>query len=502
MNAAGIQRVVIVGGGTAGWMAAASLAKALAPFRCEILLIESDEIGTVGVGEATIPPMMDFIRALGIDEDELIRETQATFKLGIEFRNWTRLDHAYYHPFGNTGFDMHGVPFQSYWRAMRKLGRAGVLEEYSLQAAAAARGKFMRPIEAPSSPLESITYALHFDASLFARYLRGYSEARGVTRLEGKVEHVALRPADGFIEAVTLTNDVRVGGDLFIDCTGFIGLLIEGALKTGYNDWSAWLPCNRAVAVPCARTGPLSSHTVATARDGGWQWRIPLQHRVGNGYVYCSDFVDDTTATEALLSTVEGDTLADPKLLRFTTGHRRKFWNKNCVALGLASGFLEPLESTSIHLIQRGIALLLKMFPDRAFDPSNTARYNDICAIEYQHIRDFLLLHYVTTERTDTAFWRQMAAMPLPESLSTKIELFKGYGRLFRAETDLFPDQSWMYILAGQNITPHHDDPLVSLLNSHEVAANLANIREVVARCADAMPTHADFLLQITAGQA
>jgi tryptophan halogenase len=494
MSADPIRSIAIVGGGTAGWMAAASFARFLKGLNCRVELIESEQIGTIGVGEATIPPIMEFIRALGIDEDDLIRHTRATFKLAIRFQDWTRIGHSYCHPFGETGFAMEGVPFSAYWLKMRSLGRAGRLEDHSMQAVAAEKGKFMRPVRAPNSPLEKITYALHFDAALFAGYLRRYAEARGVVRREGKVRDVALRAADGFIDALTLESGERITADLYIDCTGFRGLLIEEAMKTGYEDWSRWLPCNRAVAVPCERSGPLSSYTLATARDAGWQWRIPLQHRVGNGYVYCSDFVDDGQARDALLGNLEGKALADPIQLRFTTGRRRKFWNRNCVTLGLASGFLEPLESTSIHLIQRGIAMLFQMFPDRNFEPADIERYNRLFAFEYERVRDFLILHYATNEREDTAFWRHCRAIAHPDSLAEKLELFRGYGRIMREDSELFPVQSWLYIFTGQNIVPRGYDPMADTLDPQAIQANLDNIRAVIAKCADAMPSHEAFI--------
>ncbi|HKD21459.1 MAG TPA: tryptophan halogenase family protein [Rhizomicrobium sp.] len=490
-----IRSIVIVGGGTAGWMAAASFARFLRGLNCSIHLIESEQIGTVGVGEATIPPLMDFIRALEIDENDLVRQTKATFKLAIRFQDWTRIGHSYFHPFGQTGFKMEGVPFSAYWLKLFAEGKAASLEEHSMQAVAAMKGKFMRPVRAPNTPLEQITYALHFDASLFAKYLRAFAEARGAVRVEGKVRHVSLRAEDGFIEKVTLEDGREYAADLFIDCSGFRGLLIEEAMKTGYEDWSHWLPCNRAVAVPCERTGPLSSYTLATAREAGWQWRIPLQHRVGNGHVYCSDFISDQDAEDALLRRVEGKPLAANTVkLRFTTGRRRKFWNKNCVTLGLASGFLEPLESTSIHLVQRGIAELFQMFPDRRFEPADIERYNRLFAFEYERIRDFLLLHYTTNERDDTAFWRHCQTIEHPDSLKEKLELFRGYGRIVREDNELFPVQSWLYIFTGQNIFPRGYDPMADTLDPARIKANLDDIRAVIAKCADAMPSHQEFI--------
>lgn len=489
-----IRNIVIIGGGTAGWMAAASFARLLRPLQCHIELVESDEIGTVGVGEATIPPIMDFLRVLGIDENELVRATNATFKLGIVFKDWTRIGHSYPHPFGQTGIDIEGLSFAGYWQRLRQAGRAARLEEYCLQAMAAERGRFMRPVKAKNSPLERITYALHFDATLFAKYLRSYAEARGVIRTEGKVVGVAQRPEDGFVDAVQLEDGRRVEGDLFIDCSGFRGLLIEQALHTGYDDWSRWLPCDRALAVPSERNGPPASHTLAMARDAGWQWTIPLQHRTGNGYVYCSAFTSDDDARETLLAHLGGRALAEPRLLSFTTGRRKAFWNKNVVALGLASGFLEPLESTSIHFVQRGLALLMKFFPDRRFEPADSETYNRILGREYERVRDFLLLHYTTNERDDTAFWRHCRTIPHPDSLAEKLELFRANGRILREESELFPVQSWLYIYTGQGIVPRRYDPLADMMDEDQLAAILENIRTVVSECANAMPPHQTFI--------
>jgi tryptophan halogenase len=491
-----IRSIAIVGGGTAGWMTAASMAKFLKNLRCRIRLIESDQIGTIGVGEATIPPIMEFIRALGIDENDLIRKTRSTFKLGIEFKDWTRIGHSYMHPFGQTGFDMGPLPFSAYWlRALRE-GKASRLEEYSLQATAAYAGKFMRPVPATNSPVAGITYALHFDASLFARYLRNIAEASGVERTEGRVKSVSLKSEDGFIDALTLESGERVEADLYIDCSGFRGLLIEDALRTGYERWNHWLPCDRAAAVPCERSGPLSSYTRVTAKAAGWQWRIPLQHRIGNGYVYSSNFISDIQAQDELLSTIEGNALADPLKLKFDTGRRKRFWNKNCVAIGLSAGFLEPLESTSIHFIQRGITMLLTLFPDRNFHAADIDRYNKIVGAEYERVRDFLVLHYSRTERDDTDLWRHCRNVSMPDSLKERIDLFRSHGRILREDFELFPAQSWLFVFVGQNIMPEGDDPVVDVLDRKVVEENLANIRDVVLQCARTMPTHEDFIRQ------
>ena len=390
---------------------------------------------------------------------------------------------------------MGPISFPAYWLKMFLEGRAARLEEYSIQCVAAAANKFMRPVHAPNTPLNKITYALHFDASLFARYLRGFSEARGVVRTEGKVNKVNLRAEDGFIESVTMENGETIAGDLFVDCSGFRGLLIEEATKTGYQDWTKWLPCDRALAVPTENAGPPASFTLVTAREAGWQWRIPLQHRTGNGHVYCSGFISDDKARETLLSNLDGKVLAEPLPLRFTTGRRNKAWNKNCVALGLASGFLEPLESTSIHSIQRGIAMLLKFLPDRSFEPADIDRYNKIFEFEFGRVRDFLLLHYTQTERQG-AFWEHCRSIPLTDSLQEKIDLFKSHGRILREDTELFPAQSWLYVMIGQAIRPRGYEPTVDTIDDAAIEANLNDIRAVVKKCVEAMPGHQDFIAQ------
>jgi len=491
-----IRSIAIVGGGTAGWMAAASLSFFLARHGIVIRLIESEQIGTVGVGEATIPPIMNFIHVLGIDENELVRETNATFKLGIEFKDWTQVGESYIHPFGDTGYGLDEVPFFAYWLKMRQLGQAAPLEDYSLSVQAARKGRFMRPIQAPNTPFSGITYALHFDALRFARYLRGYAEKRQVTRTEGKVTGVQLTPETGFIQSLTLESGEKVEADLYIDCSGFRGLLIEEALKTGYEDWTRWLPCDRAVALPCERTGDPASYTMTQALESGWKWRIPLQSRTGNGHVYCSGFLRDDQAIERLMGLLEGKALADPNLLRFTTGRRKQSWNKNCVALGLASGFLEPLESTSIHMIQRGIALLLSHFPDRRFTQPDIDRYNRTLAYEYERIRDFLVLHYSTTQRDDTEFWRFCRTLPQPDSLKERIALFQSHGRIFRDENELFPVGSWLYVLLGQKFFPRGYDPVADRLDPQQARATLESIRNVIAEASDKMPKHADFIRQ------
>ena len=493
MNDRRIRSIAIVGGGTAGWMAAAALSKSLAGMDVRLRLIESARVEPVGVGEATIPPIMDFIRQLGIDEDHLVGELKATYKLGIGFREWTRAGHFYFHPFGPTGPGMGNVPFQAYWLKMLLAGRAAPLEEYSIHAAAALRGRFARPVHAPNTPLNKLTYALHFDAGRFARYLRGYAEARGVQRTEGHVRRVSVREPDGFVDSLTLESGETVGADLFIDCSGFQGLLIEGALRTGYEDWSQWLPCDRAMIVHSERSAPPNPYTLVTARNAGWQWQIPLQHRDGNGYIYGSSFSADEAARELLLRNLCGRALSEPVALRFRPGRRKVAWSRNVVALGLAAGFLEPLEATSIHLIQRGIAMLLKFFPDRDFAAADIDRYNRTLESDFGGARDFLLMHYSQTERAGP-FWRHCRSIPLTDTLRGKIELFRSHGRILREEAELFPVLSWLSVFIGQNIIPRRYDPLVDGLDSRRIQSRLEELRSSVKECVEAMRPHWDFL--------
>jgi tryptophan halogenase len=498
-----VRNIVIVGGGTAGWMAAAALAKVLGGGHV-ITLVESEEIGTVGVGEATVPHLKLFNQVLEIDEIEFVKQTQGTFKLGIEFVDWGKIGDRYVHGFGSIGHDYGLLPFYQYWLKRHRAGFAAAIGDYSLNTYAAPRGKFMvSATDVPAqSPLANIAYAYHFDAGRYAAYLRRYAEARGVKRVEGRVLDVSLRAENGFIDAVKLQDGRTLAGELFIDCSGFRGLLIEQALHTGYEDWTHWLPCDRALAVACEKVGSPTPFTRSTARAAGWQWRIPLQHRTGNGYVYSSAHVSDDQAAALLMANLDGRALAEPRKLQFTTGMRKKFWNRNCVALGLASGFMEPLESTSIYLIQSGIARLLNLFPDRDFSPVLIERYNSQAAFEFERIRDFLILHYCATERRDTPFWRYCSGMTLPEPLADTIRLFKDSGRFFRNAEEMFAITSWVQVMLGQGVVPQQYHPAVDLLPDQEIAGLVDSVKTVVAACVDAMPTHAQFIARYCAAPA
>jgi tryptophan 7-halogenase len=494
MNDNRIRNVVIVGGGTAGWMAAASLSHYFAKTGLSITLVESSDIGTVGVGEATIPAIRDYYRSLGIDEFELMRATQATVKLGIELRDWAEIGISFMHPFGLFGAASRDVPFHQYWLKLRASGDKTDFGSYSLAIALARANRFTRPHPKSDSPLAVFDWALHFDAALFARYLRDYSLQRGVVRLDRKVVDVTLRGADGFIESITLDDGHQLVGDLFIDCSGFRGLLIEGALHIGYEDWTQWLPCDRAIAIPCTSVDPLTPYTRATALEAGWQWRIPLQHRMGNGYVFCSRFIDEDQAARRLLGTLEGKPLTEPNVLRFTTGIRKKIWNKNCVALGLASGFLEPLESTSISLIETGIEKLRRLFPDKSFDPALEDEFNRTSRLEFERIRDFLIVHYRFSRRDDTPFWKHCRALPIPEALEHKLRLFKQRGYLVRYEWETFLDPSWLAMYTGFGVLPATYDPIADHFSKEDLSRTFAGMRHVIAQAVQAAPTHAEFI--------
>lgn len=489
-----IQNIVIVGGGTAGWMTAMSLSKLLKE-QYHIELVESDEIGIIGVGEASIPHLAAFNASLGIDEDEFLRATQGTFKLGIEFVNWGAIGDRYMHGFGKIGQELDGLPFQHYWLRMADEGKASPLGAYSINTAAPQSAKFMRARQdMKGSPLGDVVNAFHFDASLYARYLRKLAEENGVVRTEGKVVRVEQRDTDGFIASVVLENGSSVSGDFFIDCSGIRGLLIEQTLKMGYEDWSHWLPCDRAIAVPCESANPLLPYTRSTAHSAGWQWRIPLQHRLGNGHVYSSKFMGSDEAQSILLNNLDGKQLAEPRHIAYVPGRRSKVWDRNCVAIGLAAGFFEPIESTNIHLIQTAIARLLALFPRMGFDQADVDEFNAQAKTEYERIRDFIILHYKATERNDSPFWNYCRTMDVPETLQHRMDLYRSNARLFRDGTELFAELSWLQVMHGQRVKANAYHPLADLQPKEVVIEFLSDIEQVIGKCVDAMPTHAEFI--------
>ena len=496
------KKIVIVGGGTAGWMAAAFVAKTTQGRLGEIHVVESEQIGTIGVGEATIPYILDFNRILGIDEAEFIRQTKATFKLGIEFRDWTRLGHTYLHPFGTIGAPFGRTAFQHFLTKRALAGTVEDLEAYSLCSAAARRNSFAPTAGRRDGVFSTFGYAYHFDAGLYAAFLRSYAEKAGVKRHEGRIVEVGQNPDSGFVTAVTLENGEAIDGDLFLDCSGLAGLLIGKTLGTGFEDWSQWLPCNRAAFVPSQRVEPLTPYTRATAKSAGWQWRIPLQHRIGNGYVFSSDFTDDETAAASLLDGLDSERLAEPRFLRFTTGRREAFWVKNVVALGLSGGFLEPLESTSIHLIHSGLIKLADLWPTGDFNPLVSEQYNRAVGAEYETIRDFLILHYKATQRDDSAFWNYCRGMDVPDSLTYRLEHFRSSGRIILTRGDLFQPPSWLAVMLGQGILPQGYDPMADIVPDAVVEAQFESMRTTIAQTARALPTHEEVIARIVAQRA
>ena len=496
-NAARLGKVVIVGGGTAGWMAAAALSRFFADGRRTITVIESDAIGTVGVGEATIPPICNFNAMLDIRESDFLRETRGTYKLGIEFVNWGSVGDRYFHPFGEYGQDFHGIQFHHlYLRERARSGAAGDIGEYSMSTMAARGARFGRPARGAQSLVNQIAYAYHFDASLYAAFLRRLAERQGAVRREGRIVDVARDGETGDVSSVSLESGERIEGDLFVDCSGFRGLLIEDALETGYEDWSHWLPMDRAIAVPTKNAGPPDPFTRSTAHAAGWQWRIPLQHRTGNGHVFSSRYMEEDEARSILLSNIEGEPLAEPRTLRFTTGMRRKAWNHNVVSLGLSGGFIEPLESTSIHLIQNGIQRLFALFPDKPISPLERDEYNRGMRELFEDVRDFIILHYKATQRDDSPFWRHVRDMDVPESLARKMELWRLHGRVFRENAELFTTPSWVAVMLGQNIVPASHDPIADTLDEHKVAGAMQQMRRAYAETAGKLPPHEAFIRQ------
>ena len=494
-----IRKLVIAGGGTAGWMAAALLAK-LAP-NLDIRLIESEEIGTVGVGEATIPAIKTYNRLAGVDETAFMKATNATFKLGIEFTGWGPGDSTYMHGFGKIGQDLGWLRMHQYWLKLRGTGKVSdVFADYSINTAAAYDNRFMRArADLRDSPLREIAYAYHFDAGLYARFLRGLAEQRGVTRTEGKIVDVRLHGESGFVESLRLESGEVVDGELFLDCLGFRALLIGQALGVGYDDWTHWLPCDRAVAVACSFgetvNQQMTPYTRSIARPAGWQWRIPLQNRIGNGHVYASALMSDDAAAALLTGSLDGAPLAEPRLIRFTTGKRQKGWVKNVVALGLSSGFLEPLESTSIHLVQSAVLRLVSLMPDRGFAPATLAEYNAQFDFEMERVRDFIIAHYHLTQR-DTPLWRQCRDMAIPDTLREKLDVFAASGRVFKVKDELFAEESWIQALLGQGLIPQAYDPFVDLESEGRITQYLNDIRGVIAKCVAVMPRHADYVFE------
>jgi tryptophan halogenase len=489
-----MRRIVIAGGGTGGWMTAAAFARTLGKF-ADIRLVESDAIGTIGVGESTIPPLRTFNNLLGIDEAEFMRATQATFKLGIEFEDWGRIGDRYFHSFGTTGKDHWSAGFQHFWLNGHERGHDLPYDDYCLELMAAYAGKFAH------LPDDRVNYAYQLDSTLYARFLRNLAERDGVRRQEGKIASVEHDGESGRIAALVLESGERIEGDLFIDCTGFRALLIGDTLGSEFEDWTHWLPCDRAIAIQTSAVGPPVPFTRAIAHDCGWQWRIPLQHRVGNGLVYCSRYLEDEPALERLLGNVEGDVLTRPNFLRFKAGVRPLQWVGNCVAIGLSGGFMEPLESTSIHLIQRAVLRLLRMLPNAQISERDIAEFNDQQMQDMLQIRDFLILHYCATSRRDSDFWRYVADMAVPDTLAQKIELFRETGRVFRRNEELFQENSWVQVMMGQGIMPRTYHPIAAKLTDQELAYFLSGIRESVARTVESMPSHERYVAHYCGAQ-
>ena len=487
-----LRRIVIAGGGTAGWMAAAAIARTLGKV-VDVTLVESDAIGTIGVGESTIPPLVTYNRLLGINEAEFMRATNATFKLGIMFDDWKEVGHNYFHSFGLTGKDHWSAGFQHFWLHGLTKGHDQSYDDYCLELVAAREGKFAH------LPDDRMNYAYQLDSTLYARFLRKMAEADGTKRVEGKIANVEVDNESGNIATLVLESGTRIEGDLFLDCTGFRALLIGQTLGVGHEDWTHWLPCDSAIALQTESVGPAVPFTRAMAHDSGWQWRIPLQHRVGNGIVYCSRYLNEDAALERLLGNIEGKVLTEPNVLRFGAGTRMKQWHRNCVAVGLSGGFMEPLESTSIHLIQRAVLRIIRMLPTREISERDVAEFNDQQMQDALQIRDFLILHYKATDRRDSEFWRYCASMPIPESLEQKIELFRETGRVFRKNEELFVENSWVQVMMGQGVTPQSYHPIAEKLSDEELTRLLATIRDMVAKTVKSLPEHAAYVSQYCA---
>ncbi len=494
MTAEPIRSIIIVGGGTAGWSAAACLVRFLAKRPTAITLVDSSAIGTVGVGEASVPNIHNFNSYLGLDELDFIESTQGTFKLGIRFDDWRGPATSFFHPFGRYGVGFEGLDFHQCLAYARQVGKGAPLADYSLPIALARGERFAQPVQDEKSPLTDYGYAYHFDAALYARRLRRYSMERGVAHLDRRIEDVQLAE-NGDIAALHLDDGSRLAADFFIDCSGFRALLIEGALRTGYESWQQWLPCDSAVALPCARApGSLSPYTIATARAAGWTWRIPLQHRVGNGYVYAREFLSDEAAAAALIAQMPGTPTAAPNYQRFTAGMRKQFWNRNCIALGLAGGFIEPLESTSINLVHRGLSVFMDYYPGRETDPRRAAAANRHFALEQQHIRDFIILHYKLAGRTDTELWRRAGAMEVPESLQHRIDTFRSCGQLLKHDAESFKPESWLAMYHGFGVAQESCDSRVHDIDITRMLGALDVIGASVSRAASSALPHEQFV--------
>ncbi len=484
-----LKRIIIAGGGTAGWMTAAGLSRLIRPLGLDIILVESKQIGTVGVGEATLPHMRFFNQSLGLDERELMAFTHATFKLGIEFRDWGRIGDAYIHPFGDYGEDHDGIAFHHIWQHLHAQGRARRIDDWSVPVVMSERGRFAFPAADTDDLLSTYSYAYQLDAGRYAQFLRRFSEARGVSRIEGRIVDVGRTGETGDIAHLKLESGALLEGDLFIDCTGFRALLIGEQMGAQFLDWSNVLPCDRAFAVACESVEPSVAYTRATARTAGWQWRIPLQHRIGNGHVFCSHFMSDDEAAGILMGSLEGAPRGEPRLLKFKAGQRDRQWIRNCVAVGLSSGFLEPLESTSIYLIQAAITALVDGFPTGAVDARDVEEFNRVMDLEYERVRDFLVLHYHATEREDSEFWNHVRTMPIPDSLAYKMELFRERGVVATYKDGLFLHPSWIAVYLGQRMMPRRIDPRVAGLGE-DVLARFAGMKGDISSCVDAQQSH------------
>ncbi|WNO07696.1 tryptophan halogenase family protein [Teredinibacter sp. KSP-S5-2] len=488
-----ISRIVIVGGGTSGWMAATMLSSILKKTNTQIDLVESSEIGTIGVGEATVPPFLVFLQSVGIDEKDFIQKTSSTFKLGIKFDNWLNKGHSYFHPFGQIGRNIDGHDFFHLWLKNNRTGNSSSLMDHSAAAVMAKQNKFMPTVKLQGTPLEQSLYALHIDAGLAAKYLRDVSEKNGVRRVDAKVDKVHLAD-NGYIKELELDNGDRMSGELFIDCTGFRGLLIEQAMKTGYEDWSHYLPCDRAVTVQTSYDDEPPVYTNSIAQDAGWTWHIPLQHRMGNGYVYASRFMSDDQARDTLMNSISGDCINEPRCIPFLTGKRKKIWNKNCLALGLASGFLEPLESTAIHLVFKTLSYFIRYFPDKDFDTALQNEFEHKISQEYLKIRDFIILHYALTQREDTEFWRWCKTMSLPDSLKERVDKYCSNGIVVSKEEDFFRAPSWYSVYTGMGVLPKKYNPLVNALDDEALAKSIASGQAAIKNTVGQLPAHGEFV--------